>query len=187
MAIDPEAYTAIQPELASGEQVLWAGRPSPRLILHKEDAIAIPFSLVWGGFAIFWELGVTGSASPGFFVLWGIPFVLAGQYFIWGRFVYAAWQKKRTFYAVTSRRVLVVQNGWSHQTSIAFINALPGLTKQGRAGRPGTVRFGQPQIIWAGNRGAFWNNMSLGPYPVFVDIDEADYVYRLVSDMRDKA
>ena len=56
--INPDSLTAIQPELTSGESVLWAGQPNNRVIFHNEDLFLIPFSLLWGGFAIFWEGGV---------------------------------------------------------------------------------------------------------------------------------
>ena len=118
---------ALQPEIVSGESILWTGQPNPGVIFHKEDVFLIPFSLLWGGFAIFWEAGVAGywgsgarSGAPwAFGMIWGIPFVLIGQYLIWGRFFYAAWKKKRTHYGVTNRRVLVVQNGWKRQMASA--------------------------------------------------------------------
>ena len=53
--ITPDSLAAIQPELTSGESILWAGQPNTRVIFHKEDLFLIPFSLMWGGFAIFWE------------------------------------------------------------------------------------------------------------------------------------
>jgi len=64
----------------------------------------IPFSLFWGGFAIFWEAGARGHwrntprshPAPFFFLLWGIPFILIGQYMICGHFAYEAWLKRRT-------------------------------------------------------------------------------------------
>src|SRR5579859_7840724 len=105
----------LQDELSPGESVLWAGRPNPSVIFHPSDWALVPFSLLWGGFAIFWEAGVTGifgfgngKSAPLFFMLWGIPFVVAGQYFIWGRFFYAAWRKKRIFYVITNLRVIVI-------------------------------------------------------------------------------
>src|ERR1700676_1199303 len=101
MKIDQASYQAIQPELTSGETTLWAGQPNTSVIFHKEDVFLIPFSLLWGGFAIFWESGVSGfwgskggASAPFFFLLWGIPFVVIGQYLIWGRFLYVAWLKK---------------------------------------------------------------------------------------------
>jgi hypothetical protein len=143
--IDQETYEVVQPELASGETMLWAGRPSPSVILHREDVYLIPFSLLWGGFAIFWEAGVLGfwgkSHGSDIFVLWGIPFVLVGQYLIWGRFLFAAWLKRRTFYAVTDRRVIVVQNGWTHKTASAYLDTLPALTKEVGSKGIGTLRF----------------------------------------------
>jgi hypothetical protein len=54
-------------------------------------------------------------------VLWGVPFVVIGQYMIWGRFLYDAWLKPRTYYGITNRRVLMrARNGrlssdsWTH-------------------------------------------------------------------------
>jgi hypothetical protein len=68
--------------------------PNPGKIFHSDDLVLIPFTLLWGGFAIFWEASVLGyttfgskpsstHSAPSFFVLWGIPFVLVGQYMIW--------------------------------------------------------------------------------------------------------
>ena len=58
--ISQDSVAAIQPELLSGESILWAGQPNHRVVFHKEDVFLIPFSLLWGGFAIFWEAGVSG-------------------------------------------------------------------------------------------------------------------------------
>ena len=194
--MNPDSLTAIQPELTSGENVLWAGQPNRRIVLHKEDALLIPFSLLWGGFAIFWELGVMGywgtssrSGNPWVFgILWGIPFVAIGQYMIWGRFFYIAWKKKRTHYAVTNRRVIVVQNGWRRQMASAYVDSLPTLMKDGGSKGLGTLRFAQAESMWSGRRGwGAWDGMAVGNVPTFVDVDDVDYVYRLVSDLREKS
>jgi len=188
--------TAIQPELTTGEGVVWAGQPNGAVFFHKEDAFLIPFSLLWGGFAIFWELGAAGfwgsnsrSGNPWLFgMLWGIPFVLIGQYMIWGRFFYTAWKKKRTYYAITNRRVIVVQNGWNRQMASAYLDSLPTLIKEGRSSGIGTLRFSQAESMWSGRRGwGTWDGMTVGNVPTFVDIDDLDYVYRLISDLREMA
>jgi hypothetical protein len=101
--VDPDSLAAIQSELTSGETVLWAGRPSPGVVFHKsENESLVPFSLICGGFAIVWEIVVIGSlfshrshvGQSVFMILWGIPFVVIGQYMIWGRFLRAARKKK---------------------------------------------------------------------------------------------
>ncbi len=54
----------------------------------------IPFSIMWAGFALFWEFMVLMTDAPFFFKLWGIPFVLVGLYMLIGRFVVDAMQKE---------------------------------------------------------------------------------------------
>jgi hypothetical protein len=89
--IDAQSHAKVQPESMAGESIYWTGRPNPNVVFHKEDCYIIPFSLLWGGFAIFWEAGVTGYWGYGpkggtpstFMALWGVPFIVIGQYMIW--------------------------------------------------------------------------------------------------------
>jgi hypothetical protein len=190
--VDSEAAAAIQPELGAGEVVVWAGRPSLQRIFHKQDVFLIPFSLIWGIFAIVWEAEVagfwgehSGSGAPLAFVLWGIPFVLIGQYLIWGRFLNAAWKKKRTFYAVTNQRVLAVQNGWSRITASAYLDTLPALVKETSFGKTGSLRFAAGESSWLSLFGwKIWDNMSIGANPEFLDLEDVHGVYQIISELR---
>jgi hypothetical protein len=137
--IDPQAAQQIQPELMSGESVYWAGMPNPRIIFHSDDWTAIPFTLIWTGFFLFWEadaLGMRGKASRHgeikvFMALWGIPFLVIGNWMVWGRFLADAWLKRRTYYAVTNLRVLVLQDGWKKKTSTTFLEPIPMIEREG--------------------------------------------------------
>jgi hypothetical protein len=194
--MNPEAMATIQPELLSGESIVWTGQPNPRVVFHKDDAMLIPFSLLWGGFAIFWEMGVMGLGPFGsdagrqwtFGVIWGVPFVLVGQYLIWGRFLYAFWKKSRVYYALTNRRAIAVQRAPSRKIVSAYIDALPMLMKSVRSDGIGTVTFTQAEPLWSRRRGwGAWDPMRIGDVPAFVDINDANEVYRLVADLRDQA
>jgi hypothetical protein len=193
--IDPEASSRLQPELLAGETFLWTGKPNPRVVFHSDDWYLIPFSLLWGGFAIFWEAGVLGYWGSGakngtpssFMALWGIPFIVIGQYVIWGRFLHDAWLKKRTYYAVTNRRVLVMQDGWKQKTIWTYISSIPTVEREGLA--TGTLWFGPKSPVWGG-RGQQTRGMSrfsIGAVPVFADIDDLDSVYRMVLNLRESA
>ena len=104
-----EAQQVIQRELDSGERIIWAGIPTQGTVFRGSDIFMIPFSLLWGGFAIFWEymaLTMTQNAKntpDGFavvFPLFGIPFVVIGLYMIFGRFIYDSKKRSKTFMAL---------------------------------------------------------------------------------------
>jgi hypothetical protein len=192
--IDSRAAIKVQPEMLSGESVYWAAMPNPSVIFHSDDWAVVPFSLLWGGFAIFWEagaLGYWGSGSRGggpslFMAIWGVPFVLIGQYMIWGRFLYDAWLKRRTYYAITNKRLLIVQDGWSQKTSSMYLEEIPAIEREGA--KTGTLWFGKKYPVMGG-RGQKRRSMSrfeLGDVPVFADIDDVNGVQRLVQELREK-
>lgn len=185
-----------QPELLPGESAHWTGQPSPTVIFHKEDVFMIPFSLIWGGFAIVWELGVLGyglfgsgtskSGPSSFMALWGIPFVVIGQYMIWGRFLHAAWRKKRIFYAVTNRRVLILADARTRSLNAAMLETIPIIQKVVRRDGIGTLTFGAPISDRSKDMGS-WSGISTSGTPTFVDIPDAEQVHALVTRLRNES
>lgn len=98
-------YSFANPYISAGEQIRWRGKPeSGGILLMPSDWFMIPFSIFWCGFAIFWT--VTASVNAGPFGLFGIPFVAVGLYITVGRFVHAAYMRKRTAYVITNLRVI---------------------------------------------------------------------------------
>ena len=127
-------------ELFEGERVLWEGRPAQGLMLRAIDAFLIPFSLLWGGFAIFWNVMVWSSGFGDLFLkLWGIPFLIVGLYAIAGRFVLDLLIRRWTRYIVTDRHVVIVRGGpWGSTRSLA-IKSLSALELDERRDGSGTV------------------------------------------------
>jgi hypothetical protein len=189
----PIPFDIFSPELLPGETVEWTGRPNLSVIFHKEDWLVIPFSLLWGGFAIFWLLGASGvwdiwGNRPDrnfqwFGVIWGTPFVLVGQYLIWGRFVYSRWQKQRTYYALTNRRAIIVQGGVAGRTlSSAYFENMTMLDKRIRSDGIGSISFGGPVTgEWQ------WGKGNPPRCPTFDDIDNVDGVYQIAARLQVQA
>lgn len=157
----------------------------------------IPLALGWSASIMYGEAGVIGVLWSGHWSPTGIcvslfftPLAIYTQYLIWGRFLYAAWKKKRTFYAVTDRRVIVVQDGWRRRSTVADLNTLPSLILENGPNGTGTVRFAKWQVEHPGSQQLGWTRFDLtaiGNVPTCVDIDNADFVYRLVSNLQKKA
>lgn len=196
--ITSDVLAQIQPELLSGESLLWSGQPLGRVIFHQRDLFTIPFSLLWGGFAIFWEWGVTGHfggsanrhPAPGFFGLWGIPFVVMGQYLIWGRFFYTAWRKGRTYYAVTNKRVVVVSTGFTRKLIDGYLHNLDSASLTLRSDGIGTIEFAPSAFslsTWSFGQRRRDNqiDIDLGSL-AFFDIPDARAVYQIIQSQREQ-
>ena len=164
--------------MLTGERILWSGRPAQGLRFTSRDVFLIPFSLMWGGFAIFWESAVlTKEQTPGFFALWGIPFILIGVYFIVGRFLLDAWVRGGMFYAVTNKRILISRSGPFSKLTALSLDRLPDASLSESSGGRGTIRFGQPVQMWGrGNSMSSWTP-SLDPTPQFIGIENARSVF----------
>jgi hypothetical protein len=170
--------------LQPDEKILWVGGPDPSRVIGRGDAFLIPFSLVWGGGAIAWEGAVILSGAPFFFWLWGLPFVVIGQYFIWGRFIYKRWDRRRTAYALTNERALILR-GRSLQS--VFLKQQPAMHQSVRADGSGSLEFGSPSG-WYGH--GYWANTGMDFFspvrgvPAFYDIPDVAKVDRLVNQAR---
>jgi Bacterial PH domain len=168
-------------QLGPREEVLWAGQPRGGLMLRAADGFLIPFSLLWGGFAIFWEASVIASGAPWFFAIWGVPFVLVGLYIMVGRFWVDARQRAQTSYAVTSERVIILSGLFVRQMKSLSLDTLSDVTLTERRDGSGTITFGPcpPFYGWYGGGG--WPTAHRA-VPAFELADEARQVYEIIRE-----
>ncbi|GAA1353188.1 hypothetical protein [Falsarthrobacter nasiphocae] len=114
---------SVENRLHSGESLLWSGRPDPSKHFTAKDAFLIPFTVLWAGFAIFWEASVfgmtRGGRGPGIvFILFGAVFVAVGLYMVIGRFFVKAAQKRKTYYWITTERAIITKDNGSWEDVI---------------------------------------------------------------------
>ena len=181
--VDPE-QTVLR-ELEPGEQLLWSGRPGQGLRLRRADAWAIPFSIMWAGFAVFWEAGVIRSGAPLFMRLWGIPFLLVGAYVVAGRFVVDAWHRRNTVYGVTDRRVIVCSGLFSRRTTSHLLRLLPAITLSERRGGEGDVVLEAGDMNHVAAGGLVPRGSSIPPALEF--LPQARHVYEIIRDAHRRA
>ncbi|PID65943.1 MAG: hypothetical protein CR975_05300 [Gammaproteobacteria bacterium] len=175
----------LRPHLDAGEVLLWTGIPRQGITLKSADVLLIPFSLMWGGFAVFWETMVIINKTPLFFKLWGIPFVLVGFYLIFGRFLLDAKRREKTFYGLTETRV-IIKSGVFKQTIYSLnINTLTNITLHEKADKSGTIILGHESGFGL-FRGTGWLTGKTMT-PAIEMIDNASRVYRQLTELQAKS
>jgi hypothetical protein len=186
--INNDALETVRRHLSAEEHIEWVGGPDPANHFTRADLFLVPFSLFWGGGVIFWLVGAT--TAGGAFGLFGVPFVLVGLYFIFGRFAYKAYRKRRTVYAVTDRRVLeIVRRQRGESVDAVYLRSLPSISTSVGADGKGSVRFG-PTTPWFGamyaNTGMeFLSRGAATGGVAFYDIDDPRGVAELIERLRE--
>jgi len=170
----------IERELSPGERLLWNGKPKQGLCLRPADAFMIPFSLLWCGFAIFWEFSAMSHGAPVFFMLWGIPFIAIGLYIVFGRFFVDAQMRERTYYGVTNERLIIVSGLFSRQTKSLPLHTLSDLSLTERADGSGTITLGPTLMPFMQNLPAGWPGAGHYSPPSFEMIDRVKETYELI-------
>jgi hypothetical protein len=170
--------------LERGERVQWCGIPRQGLMLRAADMFLIPFSLLWGGFAIFWESMVwVIPNAPWFMRLWGVPFVIAGLYLIFGRFFVDAKMRANTVYALTGERVLIFSGIFRRETKSLTLRNLPEVSVVQGRDDSGTISFGSAPPFAAFSGGiAGWPGSGRMRPPQFEMIDDVAAVAAMVRE-----
>ena len=166
-------------ELTSGERLLWSGRPRQGLLFRASDAFVIPFSLLWCGFALFWEGSVLASEAPVFFRLWGIPFVIAGLYMVFGRFIVDIRQRRFTVYGVTSSRVIIITKLLNESVQSIRIQGLSDISLSERVDGSGSIVLG-PTSLSSPFATPGWPRSGQNTSPTLEGIPQARVVHDLI-------
>jgi len=167
-------------ELNSNEKLIWHEIPKQGLMLKASDTFMIPFSLLWGGFAIFWELGVLKAGAPLFFALWGIPFVLVGLYMIFGRFIYDSKLRANTIYGLTEKRAIIISGMFRRKTTSVNLRNLPEIKVTEKTDGSGNITLGATNAMDFFN-GSGWPGMG-DTSPSFDGIPDVKYVKKLIHE-----
>lgn len=138
-----EASRKMEQTLRSGERLLWSGKPRTGLQFESKDLLITAFMIFWFGGVVYWNIRAWEDDAHPFFRLWGVPFLVVGFYGLVGRFLGDAWERRRTFYGVTSERVIVTTEFLSRRTRSRQLDTLPDVSLDEREDGCGTIDFGE--------------------------------------------
>lgn len=172
----------LKPNLSLDEELIWTGKPKTGILFRSSDAFLIPFSLLWGGFAIFWETSVIATGAPFIFKLWGIPFVLVGLYITVGRFFLDAKKRANTIYGITNDRIIIKTGIFSREIKSLNIRTLSDITINQKADNSGTITFGPTDFRYTIMQGIEWPGAKQPPR--FEFIEDVSSIYNKIIDIQ---
>lgn len=153
------------------EVVFWKGRPARQLfVLRPIDLFLVPFSIVWamGAMMAIPQLLLT-SGLP--FNAVGLLFLAAAGYVTIGRFLLDRHIRRRTFYAVTEKRALILTTAFT--IKMRELPITPALAIEFSDSSKGSV--------WLGERSSFLSGMqSIGIWHG----DDGGFTFRAIQNPR---
>lgn len=166
--------------LDSGERLLWTGRPRPGLRLSSATMRSLLGSAIWAALAIFFAINIWRDGISPSSLLTSMAFVAFAVYNTVGRVGLGWWLRSRTRYAVTDRRVLIIEGG--AQPAIQSVDLTP-TTPIGadlRDDGSGTLTFVGSQLAPVGRGG---RRTRRRPPPAFDDIPDAQQAYAVIQQV----
>ncbi len=170
----PSTQTLFQNEMLKDEKILWTGQPKKGFVLTIRDILQILAGLFFIGMGSFFEYGAIQSFDL-FAMIFGLLFLLPGLCMVLGNISSRNYQTKRTYYAVTNQRIIILINSSNKKVESIVINQIPVLNKTVKKDGSGTIRFD--------NSGAGENSYSVEALS-FDNIMDVDTVYRMIIDLR---
>lgn len=178
-----DTSTIVRNQLGPNETLLWSGQPCKGIVFRASDAAMVPFSLLWGGFAIFWETAAVRSGNP-VMIVWGIPFVIVGLHMIFGRFFTEAKKREKTYYAVTNERAIIIAGWFTSKVTSLNLRTMGDISLEQKSDGSGTVTFGPKNARpWWNNRGSWQFGQQQGA-PAFEMIQDAKKVYEIIRGVQ---
>jgi hypothetical protein len=99
----------LEQQLEKNEHLIWWGKSAQGILFYSVDIFMIPFSIVWGGISVTWEvLAIIQfinklDANSFFFMVFGFPFTIIGLYMLFGRYITDKVQRKNIYYVISNK------------------------------------------------------------------------------------
>jgi hypothetical protein len=180
--MDFDIENQLRPDLGKDERLLWTGRPKTGIRLRVTDIFVIPFSLLWFGFAIFWEYEVL-KMGVNFMAFFGIPFILAGLYMTIGRFFHDAWKRKKTVYGISNTHVFIKSSFFEKNTKVIDIKNIAEINYKEKSDGSGTITFGNTDFRYEIFRGMGYRRAAMMP-PSLDFIEDVSGVYAVLMGLK---
>lgn len=137
--MDYGIYDFSRPYINGEERILWKGQPEKGNIITGNNIFSALFGVIFLAFSIFWTLGASKASAP--FSFFGIPFICAGAYLTFGRFIHTVYLRKNTAYVITDKKIIRRRG---QKIDMLELKNLPSVQVYIHKNGNGTVAIGDP-------------------------------------------
>lgn len=118
--------------------------------------------------------------------MFGIPFVIIGLIFVFGRFIIESKQRANTIYGLTQNRIIIRSGIFSQNIQSINIKTLSDIELSEKNDGSGTISIGpkNPFMVW-GSGMNWWPGMKSTPQLIL--IDRARVVYNQIVEIQNQA
>ena len=148
-------YEKFSPFLKTGETILWTGNPVTGILIRDADIILLPMSIILLGFSVILNYVMMHFESNFIFKFIGVTFAFLAIYMGGLRFLFDALKRKRTFYCITNKRVLVI-SGRKRKLKTLPLRNIERLDKTEEKDGSGFLIFGNTNPLWPWLLGGFY-------------------------------
>jgi len=142
---DTALWNQVTPELRSGEELLWVGKPIPtRVVLANGDIMSSIVGIIVIGVVIFIinNFRMPGNFSSLSIFSWLPPFFVIIALLMFVRPVYEFIMAGRTIYGITSQRVIIIKQTFSGKKVESYTQST-GIERTDATANMGDLVFGR--------------------------------------------
>jgi hypothetical protein len=119
-----EATEIINQSLQHEETLIWAGQPKKGLVFEVADIFKTIFMVIFAGF-VFFAVRLLSDISLMLAIPVGVLFFSAAFILGIGRFFIDAALRKKTFYGVTDKRIIIISSMYPKKVQSVYFNTQP--------------------------------------------------------------
>ena len=123
------------------EEILWQGKPEKPKGVSGNQIYMLCFATFWEAFSIFWVVTAFKSGAPNLFCVFGMPFIFVGIYLFYSAITNGGASYKKTYYAITNKRILFFIDIRGGQFHSDFIKPIYNVSVKMNKDETGTVYF----------------------------------------------
>lgn len=166
-------------KLKENENILWSGAPRQKIFLRDVDMILVPISIIAIGFGLFFNFAIF-YYQQFFFLPISISIVLAGFYIGILRFFIDSARRKKIWYCVTDKRILMLSKKNQSVFQTLPLKDIEQLDFSEEKDGSGFILFGNTNPIWPWLFGKFF--FTRGTIPGFELVPEVQKVDLIIKE-----